>query len=55
MRLPRNVPFWARFRATSEKRNAIVHKGGQATKADAEAAHGAAVEMVTYLKQYAVS
>jgi hypothetical protein len=44
-------PFWAGFKAASEKRNAIVHKSGQANKAEAEAALQAATDLVTYLKQ----
>jgi hypothetical protein len=46
-----NEPFWSRFKVASEKRNAIVHKGGQANKADAEAALQAATELITHLKQ----
>jgi hypothetical protein len=44
-------PFWSRFKAASEKRNAIVHKGAQANKAEAEAALQAATDCSTYLKQ----
>jgi hypothetical protein len=44
-------PFWSRFKNASEKRNSIVHKGGQANKQDAENALQAAKDLITYLKQ----
>jgi hypothetical protein len=44
-------PFWSRFKKASEKRNSIVHKGGQAIKKEAEDALQAAKELITHLKQ----
>lgn len=44
-------PFWLRFKAASEKRNSVVHKGGHASKADAEAALNAGRELIKYLNQ----
>jgi hypothetical protein len=44
-------PFWPRFKNASEKRNSIVHKGGQANKLEAEAALQAANDLITHLKQ----
>ena len=44
-------PFWNDFKKASEKRNLIVHKGGQANKLDAEKALDAATQLITYLKQ----
>ena len=44
-------PFWSRFKIASEKRNAIVHKGGQANKKEAEDALQAAMDLITHLKQ----
>jgi hypothetical protein len=46
-----NEPFWFRFKKASEKRNSIVHKGGQASKKEAEDALQAAKELITHLKQ----
>jgi len=46
-----NEPFWSKFKAASEKRNAIVHKGGQANKAEADAALQGATDLITHLKQ----
>jgi hypothetical protein len=43
--------FWPQFKKASEKRNAIVHKGGQANRAEAEAALQASKDLITYLKQ----
>lgn len=43
--------FWPRFKNASEKRNSIVHKGGQANKMEAEAALQAAKDLITHLKQ----
>jgi hypothetical protein len=44
-------PFWPAFKAASEKRNAIVHKGYQAGKEEAEAALNAGRDLITHLKQ----
>lgn len=46
-----NQSFWPRFKSSSDKRNSIVHRGGQANKVEAEAALLAARELITYLKQ----
>ncbi len=46
-----NEPFWPRFKTASEKRNAIVHKGRRATKAEAEAAFQAATDLIRHLNQ----
>ena len=46
-----NEPFWASFKTASEKRNSIIHKGGQASKPEAEAALKAATDLCTHLKQ----
>jgi hypothetical protein len=43
--------FWVRFKSASEKRNAIVHGGGHANKAEAEAALQAATDLIRHLKQ----
>jgi hypothetical protein len=43
--------FWPRFKNASDKRNSIVHKGGQANKIEAEAALQAAKDLITHLKQ----
>jgi len=43
--------FWPRFKAASDKRNSIVHKGGHANKTEAEDALQAAIDLVAYLKQ----
>lgn len=44
-------PFWPRFKSASEKRNSIVHNGGQANKLEAEAALQAANDLITHLRQ----
>jgi hypothetical protein len=44
-------PFWANFKAASEKRNGIVHRGEQANQAEAESAVQAATDLCTHLKQ----
>jgi hypothetical protein len=44
-------PFWSRFKNASEKRNSIVHKGGQANKKEAQDALQAANDLIMYLKQ----
>jgi hypothetical protein len=44
-------PFWSGFKSASEKRNSIVHKGGQANKKEAEDALQAAKDLITHLKQ----
>lgn len=46
-----NEPFWSQFMKASEKRNKIVHRGGQAIKKEAEDALQAAKELITHLKQ----
>jgi hypothetical protein len=43
--------FWSRFKKASEKRNSIVHKGGHASKKEAEGALQSAKELITHLKQ----
>lgn len=44
-------PFWPRFKSASEKRNAIIHKGGLANKQEAENALQAATGLITHLNQ----
>jgi hypothetical protein len=46
-----NEPFWFQFKKASEKRNSIIHRGGQAIKKEAEDALQAAKELITHLKQ----
>ena len=43
--------FWPRLKSASEKRNAIVHKGGQANRSEALDALDAANGLIMYLKQ----
>jgi hypothetical protein len=43
--------FWEEFKVSASRRNAIMHKGAQATKDQAEASLKAAVDLVAHLKQ----
>jgi hypothetical protein len=43
--------FWSRFKDSSEKRNAIVHRRQHATKPEAEESLQAATELIRFLKQ----
>ena len=43
--------FWQQFKTASKLRNAIIHKGSQANKDEAEAALQAAKDLIAYLKQ----
>lgn len=42
--------FWSAFTASSNRRNAIMHKGAAATLGEAEQTHKAATDLVAYLK-----
>jgi hypothetical protein len=44
-------PFWARYKATAELRNAIVHRGRRIGKQEAEDAYAAAVELLDHVQR----
>lgn len=44
-------PFWPRFKSASEKRNAIIHKGGLANRQEAKDALQAATDLIAHLNQ----
>ncbi len=46
-----SLPFWSGFKNASDMRNAIIHKGGQSSKAEAELALQAATELIHHLKE----
>ncbi len=43
-------PFWQAFKDSAELRNKVVHKGGVAMEAEAEASYKAASDLIAYLK-----
>jgi len=46
-----NEPFWAEYKASGERRNAIVHRGASVDKPAAEKSFAAATSFVGHLKQ----
>ena len=46
-----NKPFWAEYKASAERRNAIIHCGASVDKPEAEKSFATATSFVTHLKQ----
>jgi hypothetical protein len=46
-----NTTFWQAFKESATRRNNIVHSAHFATRAEAEASHQAAAELVAHLKK----